>query len=135
MDLDPLDILKYWPEDFPPMEREAFEFALSVANGAANFDIPVENPEIKGATLVDEATAEEQRISFTDRPMNRAMLASREHFGDDTDGYMNFVMRFLALIKVGQVGSREATVDAEARAPPATEAEVAHVIKGTLVQG
>ncbi len=36
---------------------------------------------------------------------------------------------------LGHVGSREATVDAEARAPPATEAEVAHVFKGTLVQG
>lgn len=86
------------PYTYGPVEPKELMFALSVGHAAATLKMPVENPELMGVNLRDEQSGQVMRISLTDRPMNRAMLALREQFKGDK--FVNIGMRRWALARI-----------------------------------
>ncbi len=88
------------PYTYGPVEPEELMFALALGDAAATLKTPVENPGLKGVNLVDEQSGQLTRISFADRPLNRAMLAVREHFKDDK--FMSVMLRLFALFEISK---------------------------------
>ncbi len=100
--MDEIEDLKPFkrPDQLGPMDRDQFFFAFQIANSAGALSMPVNNPEQFGINLVDEEEESVKEIRFTDIPINRALLAVKKHFGDDTDSFQNFAMRFFAMFPV-----------------------------------
>lgn len=86
------------PYPLAPVEPEELMFALALGDAAATLKAPVENPSLQGINFVDEKTAQVMRLSLTDRPINRAALAVRDHFKGDK--FVSIMMRLFALFDV-----------------------------------
>ena len=88
------------PSTLGPIDKDQFSFAFDLAMRAGHLSMPVENPEQYGVNLVDDDSGEVTGLRFTDNPMNRAIFAVKQHFGDDHQQLLNFTMRFFALMDI-----------------------------------
>lgn len=86
------------PHEIEPMDKEQFAFALNIAMHAGHRSMPVKNPEQFSLNIYDDETGDISEISLVDNPMNRAGIAVKGHFEDDSEQLHNFMMRFLALL-------------------------------------
>jgi hypothetical protein len=82
-------------EQAQPLDPKEFAFLVQVAQAAGTMRTPVTNPEQFGFNLVSE-DGETTGIRFTDHPVNRAMLAVKEHYGEDRDRAVAAMMRLMA---------------------------------------
>jgi hypothetical protein len=78
----------------PPVEPDEFMFAFALANAAASFKMPVENPAKRGLDVVYEDGVA-TNIPLSDRPINRASVAIAQHFTGDK--FRNIMVRLFAL--------------------------------------
>lgn len=119
-------------ERIKPVDPERFHFALGVYCAAAALKGPAPNPQEFGLNLLND-DGSESKITFTDRPENRGMLAVRKEFPEPTEfqsmGFrlMTFsrIMRYRklrkwGLVRTGESGQteiHEAVINALAMAP------------------
>jgi hypothetical protein len=119
-------------ERIKPVDPERFRFALGVYCAAAALKGPAPNPEEFGIDILeDDGSA--TRISFTDRPENRGMLAVKKEFPDPAE-FQSMSFRLLTfgeimkdrklrkwgLVRDGETGQTEihdAVISALATAP------------------
>ncbi len=87
-----------------PVDPERFRFALGVFLAAAAMKGPYTNPQEFGINLLDD-DGSVHRLSFTDRPENRGMLAVKREFSDPNEfqaiGFR--IMTFPEIIKNKQI--------------------------------
>jgi hypothetical protein len=121
---------KSWTNIFkktPAVSVEEFRFAFNLAMSAASLDMPVENPETFGVDLLANDGGI-TKVRFTDRPMNRAMLAIGNHCSGDTEKAWAIMTRYLALQGLpflepwlvsedGMIRIHDAVIDAAADCP------------------
>ena len=88
------------PHELESIDREIFAFAFQLAHSAGGLAMVVENPEQFGINLIDEEEDKISEIRFTDNPLNRAMFALKEHFGEGNEMFKNFSMRFFAMFPI-----------------------------------
>lgn len=115
---------------FHKVEPEEIVFAMLAGDAAAKLKTPVENPSLYGINLVDEKNGKVSRLTFTDNPFNRAMLAVKDH--SKGDQFISIMMRILSLheilendklkewVRISDDGSEEiadALIYAAAKAP------------------
>jgi len=81
-----------------PVDPDEFDTALNWAMNAAARKAIVTNPSKMGLNL-DLGDGEVQRITFTDIPMNRAMMALKERYGS-SDKMYSVTLRIFALFQI-----------------------------------
>jgi hypothetical protein len=79
-----------------PVTREELGFAVAVGGAAASYKMPTPSPTKFGLALT-ENDGTVMNIRFTDIPLNRGMLAIREHCGGDPSKFFSLAFRLFAL--------------------------------------
>lgn len=86
------------PDQIEPIDPDEFDTALNWAMNAASRKAVVTDPSKMGLNL-DLGNGRVEHIGFTDIPMNRALMALKERYGDSEK--MFFVsMRIFALFQI-----------------------------------
>jgi hypothetical protein len=73
-----------YKERIKPVDPERFQFALGVFNAAADMKGPYPNPEQFAVNLIED-DGSISRLSLTDRPENRGMMALKKEFPDSQE--------------------------------------------------
>jgi hypothetical protein len=77
---------------------DEMKFALHLMSAAANLTLPMESPAARHCNIFDERTGETLRLSFPDKPTNRAIFALADHFAFETSAAI--LQRFTALYRI-----------------------------------
>lgn len=85
-------------ECIKPVDPERFHFALGVFCAAADMKGPCQNPQEFGVNIRED-DGSLTRLSFTDRPENRGLLAVKKEFTDPAE----FQSMGFRLMTVGEV--------------------------------
>lgn len=81
-----------------PIDPDEFKTALNWAVNAAAKRAKVTNPSKLGVNI--ELGDSIERISFADSPLNRALVALKERYFDDSDKFINISRRIFALFDI-----------------------------------
>ncbi len=81
-----------------PIDPDEFNTALSWAMNAASKRAQITNPTKLGVNI--DLGGNIERISFTDIPLNRALVALKERYGDNTDKFFNISNRIFAFFHI-----------------------------------
>ena len=85
-------------KEIQAVDVDDFIFAYSLGAAAASYRMPMESPAESGFTLTNGKETREFRL--TDIPLNRAVLAIRDHCEGDTVRFMAIMQRIFAFTKL-----------------------------------
>jgi hypothetical protein len=88
------------PNECIPISSDDFAFAFEIAMKGVGKEILIRDPTSMGLTILDDEAGQSTEIRFTDMPMTRALIALKEHFGDNPDIYQSMVWRIFGLLRI-----------------------------------
>jgi hypothetical protein len=106
-------------QSLPPLDPEEFGFLVQVGSAAAALRTPVENPQQYGGSFINRDGVS-ICFRFTDRPINRFMLAVQEQLGADSEKLTAVGVRFLALQTILEKKACHRWVESDPEHPWAT---------------
>lgn len=108
------------PWQFPALDVAKFKFAFAHVSAAAALKAPVENPENIEFGWLEEDTGDVTTYRLSDNPMNRLMIALKDHFEPGPE-YMSAAMRFNAFGELYQDGALDDYIRDDPGDPDAME--------------
>ncbi len=84
-----------------PVAPEEFKEVLEQAQRVLKGEIPAPDPTQFGTTIVDETGRPQERLRFTDHPLNRvAFWITHQRYRDDPERGFSVMHRFVGLIRL-----------------------------------